>query len=56
VEQVWYYGLPHTWLTILPQIEGEADDPRNFQASGPPFEDGTTPGGGPGLENFFSTH
>ncbi|KAI0003730.1 hypothetical protein BJV74DRAFT_811342 [Russula compacta] len=39
--------------TFVEKIEGEADDPRSFQESGPPFDDGTAFGGGPGLENFF---
>jgi len=39
--------------TFVEKIEGEADDPRSFQESGPPFDDGTALAGGPGLENFF---
>ena len=46
---------PTPGLIILQKIENEADDPRSFRASGPPFDDGT-PGTGPGLDNFFSTH
>ncbi len=42
-------------LTIPQQIESDADDPRTFQESGPPLDGGGTPGGGPGLDNFFST-
>lgn len=38
--------------TFVEKIESEADDPRSFQASGPPFDEGT-PGGSPGLETFF---
>ncbi|KAI9462932.1 hypothetical protein F5148DRAFT_982612 [Russula earlei] len=40
--------------TFVEKIEGEADDPRNFQESGPPLGDDTAIGGGPGLENFFA--
>jgi len=39
--------------TFVEKIESESDDPRSFQASGPLLDDGTTLGGGPGIENFF---
>lgn len=40
--------------TFVEKIEGEGDDPRSFQETGPPFDGPTTPGGGPGVDNFFS--
>jgi len=39
--------------TFVEKIESESDDPRSFQASGPLLEGGATPGGSPGIENFF---
>ncbi|KAI0308257.1 hypothetical protein B0F90DRAFT_1681425 [Multifurca ochricompacta] len=67
-EQMWYCHECHAEMrplmvpdphcascngTFVEKIESEADDPRNFRNSGPPFDDGTTFGGGPGLENVF---
>jgi len=40
--------------TFVEKIESDADDPRSFQGAGPPFDGGATPGGGPGMENFFN--
>jgi len=40
--------------TFVEKIEGDADDPRSFQDSGPPFDGGAAPGGGPDLDNFFN--
>lgn len=45
-----------SWFDTVRQIEGEGDDPRSFQDPGPPFDGPTAPGGGPGVDNFFSTH
>ncbi|KAH9178668.1 hypothetical protein EDB89DRAFT_1927811 [Lactarius sanguifluus] len=39
--------------TFVEKIESEADDPRGFQASGPPLDNGAALGGGPGFEDFF---
>ena len=47
--------LFHSWFDILLQIESEGDDPRSFQETGPPIDGPTAPGGGPGVDNFFST-
>jgi len=41
--------------TFVEKIDGDTDDPRTFQESGPPNGGGATaPGGGPDLENFFN--
>jgi E3 ubiquitin-protein ligase RNF115/126 len=39
--------------TFVEKIEGDVDDPRRFQDSGPP-DGGVASGGGPGMENFFN--
>jgi len=39
--------------TFVEKIEGDVDDPRSFQETGPPPDDGPTSSGGPGMD-FFS--